>query len=210
MQMITTRVPKRAMVALAAMMAAGAAQAAPSVTLAPASRLVLHGKSTLHDYQSVANRMELQVELGDVPSSTAPLIERLSQTGAVKSIVLTIPVQAMHSDKDGLDKNMQKALKASENPNIIFRISAPPPPSAWAADGSNVTVKGVLEVAGQARPIEVPLRISSSADGMVLEGRKALRMTDFGVKPPKMMLGTLKTADGIDIEFRLVLAVAGF
>lgn len=208
--MITTRIPKRALVALAAMLAASAAQAAPSVTLAPASRLVLHGKSTLHEYHSVATRMELRVELGDVPSSTDTLIERLSRTGAVKTIVLTIPVQAMHSDRDGLDKNMQKALKASENPNIVFRMSAPPPPSSWAADGSNVTVNGVLEIAGQARPIEVPLRISSGADGMVLEGRKALRMTDFGIKPPAMMLGTLKTADAIDIEFRLVLGVAGF
>lgn len=210
MQIMTRRTGERMAVVLAAMLGTVGAQAAPGVTLAPTSRLVLHGKSTLHDYHSVATRMELQVELGDVGSSSAPALERLRKAGAVKSIVLTIPVDGMRSDKDGLDKNMQKALKASEHRNIVFRISEPPQPSAWGDNGSDVTVNGVLEVAGQARPITIPLRVSSSADGIILEGRKALRMTQFGIKPPSMMLGTLKTADGIEIEFRLVLSAAGF
>jgi hypothetical protein len=115
----------------------------------------------------------------------------------------------MRSDKDGIDKNMQKALKASANPNIVFRLSAPPAPGAWSSDGTTVKVLGTLEVAGQSREIEVPLRASTIPEGIVLEGRKSLLMSDYGVKPPSMMLGTLKTADAIDIEFRLVLFVNG-
>ena len=210
MEMMTRQTRYRMGAVVVALMGAVGAQAAPSVTLAPTSRLALHGKWTLHDYHSVATRIELQVELGDVGSTSGAPLDRLRQAGAVKAIVLTIPVHGMRSDKDGIDKNMQKALKASANPNIVFRLSAPPAPGAWSSDGSTVSVRGTLEVAGQAREIEVPLRASWTAEGIVLEGRKSLLMSDYGIKPPSMMLGTLKTADAVAIEFRLVLAVDGF
>ena len=205
--MITTT--KAGLAAAAIALLAASAEAAPTVTLAPGSRLVLSGKSTLHDYHSTATRMELTVDLG-APRPAASPLAALSETGAVRSVVLTIPVQAMKSDKDGLDKNMQKALKAGANPNITFRMPAAPAPAAWSPDGSTVTVRGTLEVAGQAREIEVALRASSTVEGLVLEGSKSLLMSDYGIKPPSMMLGTLKTADKVDIEFRLVLAVEGF
>jgi hypothetical protein len=209
MQMMTRQTRHRMGAVVVALMGTVGAQAAPSVTLAPTSRLALHGKSTLHDYHSTATRIELSVDLGTTAVAASPLAA-LSQPGAVRGVVLTIPVQAMKSDKDGLDKNMQKALKASANPNIVFRLSAPPAPGAWSSEGSTVSVRGSLEVAGQAREIEVPLRASSTAEGIVLEGRTSLRMSDYGIKPPSMMLGTLKTADAVAIEFRLVLAVSGF
>jgi hypothetical protein len=209
MQMMMRQTRDRMAAVVVALMGTVAAQAAPHVTLAPGSTLVLHGKSTLHDYHSTATRIELAVDLGTTAEAASPLAS-LSQPGAVRGVVLTIPVQAMKSDKDGLDKNMQKALKASANPNIVFRLSAPPAPGAWSSDGSTVSVRGTLEVAGQAREIEVPLRASWTAEGIVLEGRKSLLMSDYGIKPPSMMLGTLKTADAVAIEFRLVLAVDGF
>jgi hypothetical protein len=187
--------------------AARAGSASPRIALAPASRLVLRGKSTLHDFASTATRLQLAVELADSLPAGPPTLARLSEPGAVRSIVVTIPVEAMKSEKDGLDKNMYKALKAASNPNIVFRLLSPAVPTG--ADAA-FHLTGELEVAGVRQPVEMDVRASESADGIVLEGSKALLMSDYGIKPPKMFLGTLKTEDRVVVEWRLVLTHAGF
>ena len=39
----------------------------------------------------------------------------------------------------------------------------------------------------------------------VIDGEQPLLMTDFGVKPPSMFLGTVKTQDRIVVKFHLEL-----
>jgi hypothetical protein len=187
--------------AMAAAQAAIARDAVGGIDLAPASRLTLRGKSTLHAYASNATQLQLAVELSDGLADGALPLARLAEAGAVRSLVLTIPVDGMKSDKDGLDKNMYKALKAATNPNIVFRLAAAAPTAA----GSVFRVSGELQVAGQTRPIELDVRASETPDGIVLEGTQALVMSDFGIKPPSMFLGTLKTDPRVEIEWRLVL-----
>lgn len=204
----------KTMMVVCALLSARAADSAslpengPRIALAPASHLVLKGKSTLHDFSSTATRMELAVELVERLPAGASALARLSAPGAVKSLVLTIPVQAMKSEKNGLDKNMYKALKSAANPNIVFRLTSPA--VATINDGSAFRVAGQLELAGHSQPIEVDLRASESADEIVLEGSKTLLMSDYGIKPPKMFLGTLKTDDRVVVEWRLVLTNTGF
>jgi hypothetical protein len=211
--MRNTRTRKTTMAALVgAVLAAAAAHAAnipeptSKITLAEASRLTLKGKSTMHDFSSTATRLQLAIELADVVPAGDSSIARLAAPGAVKSIVLTIPVEGLKSEKDGLDKNMYKALKASANPNIVFRLRAA---TAAAAPGE-FRVEGDLEAAGQTQPIEMTVRATECPEGIALEGSKALLMSSFGIKPPSMFLGTLKTNDQIVIEWRLVLNHTGF
>jgi hypothetical protein len=211
--MRTTRIRKTAIATLlSTVVAAGAAYAAnvpetaSRITLADASRLTLKGKSTMHDFSSTATRLQLAIELADVLPAGDSNIARLAAQGAVKSIVLTIPVEGLKSEKEGLDKNMYKALKASANPNIVFRLR-----SATAGAAANeFRIEGELEAAGQTQPIEMVVRASECPEGIVLEGSKALLMSGFGIKPPSMFLGTLKTNDQIVIDWRLVLTHNGF
>jgi hypothetical protein len=205
--MMSTAAVLVALLTTGAPVSASGAEATPRITLAPSSQLMLRGKSTLHDYASAATRIQLAVEIGESLPAGASALARLAQPGAVKSIVLTIPVEAMKSEKSGLDKNMYKALKAAENPNIVFRLTSPP---VTGAEGTAYRVAGELELAGRSQPIEVDVRASETPDGIVLEGSKALLMSDFGIKPPSMFLGTLKTADRVVVEWRLVLTNDGF
>ena len=210
--MPTTRTRMTAMAAtvLAGLMTAAAHASSipapgPRIDLASGSRLTLKGKSTMHDYASTATRLDLSVEIADELPAGPSTLSRLSVPGAVKSIVLTIPVAAMKSEKDGLDKNMRKALKADANPNIVLRLHAATPVA-----GPTFRAEGELEVAGVRQPVEVLVRASETPEGIVLEGNKALRMSEYGIKPPSMFLGTLKTDDRVEIEWRLVLTSTGF
>jgi len=209
--MRTTRFTSIATV-VAVLVAGGAAYAASvpeptsRITLAEASRLTLTGKSTLHEFSSTATRLQLAVELADTRPSGDSALARLAAPGAVKAIVLTVPVEGLKSDKDGLDKNMYKALKASANPDIVFRLRSA---TAGSAAGE-FQVAGDLQVAGQSQPIEMTVHATECAEGIVIEGSKALLMSSYGIKPPSMFLGTLKTNDQIVIAWRLVLANNGF
>jgi hypothetical protein len=211
--MRTTRIRNTSIATLlCTVVAAGAAYAAnvpdtsSRLTLAQASRLTLKGKSTMHDFSSTATKLQLAIELADVLPAGDSTIARLATPGAVKSIVLTIPVEGLKSEKDALDKNMYKALKASANPNIVFRLHS----ATAGAVANEFRIAGELEVAGQTQPIEIAVRASECPEGIALEGSKALLMSRFGIKPPSMFLGTLKTNDQIVIDWRLVLTHNGF
>jgi polyisoprenoid-binding protein YceI len=186
-------------------LAADAPAASGSVFLKSA-RLSLHGKSTLHPYKSETSRLELRSLV--VPGAAVSLdFERLLRPAAVSAIELAIPVAGFKSEKDGLDKNMRKALKAGLHAEIRFRlrsydVGAP-------EDGVYpVRVSGALTVAGVERETQLSLAARLTSDGLAVDGEHALLMTDFGIAPPKFMLGTLKTDNKVVIRFSLVFALA--
>jgi polyisoprenoid-binding protein YceI len=43
------------------------------------------------------------------------------------------------------------------------------------------------------------------ANSMTVSGDYTLKMTDYGIQPPKAMWGTIKTGDEVTIKFEIVL-----
>jgi polyisoprenoid-binding protein YceI len=170
------------------------------------ARLSLDGKSTLHAFTSATTTVEMRSALnaalgsdGDWPAVLRP--------EAVKSFEVRIPVKSLKSDKEGLDKNMYKALKAEQHPAITFQVRS------YQIGAMNdgvlpIKVAGALSVAGVEREAEVKLETRATEEGLSVTGEKELLMTDFGINPPKFMLGTLKTDNRIVIRFSLVLGLS--
>jgi hypothetical protein len=196
--------------ALALAGSASSAHAASAVSLGPGSALWLTGKSTMHDYES--RTTELSFSLLADPGARAPAdpasLETLIRSSRVHGVEATVPVRSLHSKKKGLDKNLWKTLNADKYPTICFRLSrytlAP-----GAADTMSVHAEGTLEVAGQERPAKLEARAYRSGKGVWLEGNEPLLMSDFGIRPPKMMMGTLRVADEIVVHYRLLLVPGG-
>lgn len=100
-----------------------------------------------------------------------------------------------------MNGHMQKALKASANPNITWRMTS------YRVDGATVVINGRLTIAGKENPIE--LRASGAADNsgtIRLKGSTKFKMTEYGVKPPTLMLGTMKVGDEVTVSYDLVLS----
>ena len=95
---------------------------------------------------------------------------------------------------------MHKALKAAEFKDITFRLmrlqSAPV-----------LRAIGLLKIAGVEREIAVDLKTVATATALTITGEVPLVMTDYGITPPKAMLGMLKTDPKIAVTFEVVLAV---
>jgi polyisoprenoid-binding protein YceI len=142
------------------------------------------------------------------PSSTGGVDfwDAILQKGALKQWELTIPVQNLKSGESGLDKNMYKSLKVKESPEITFKLMRyEVHRSTTIPSVTQISASGTLQVAGHERTIELQGLITPEPKGLHLEGEYPLLMTDFGIKPPTLMMGAIKVKDRVVIHFDLHL-----
>jgi len=153
----------------------------------------IEGTSTLHEW-----KMEGSTINGEI---AAPPIEQWQNGSAPTDVTVTIPVASIKSDHDKMDKLMADALKADKNPVIRYELSRAI--LTQAAPAFTVTTKGQLTIAGVTREIDMQVSGTRDAAGTyVLNGQAPIRMSDFGIKPPTAMLGTIKTGNDVKVTFR--------
>lgn len=150
-------------------------------------KVSLEGDSTLHPYRARASEVKVAVD----PEGRLP--------DGVRSLEVRIPVRGLHSEHSGLDKNMHAALKAEEHPDIVFLMKD------YTASSAAVRVRGELTVAGNSKPVTLDAATSGAGGAYTARGTLPLKMTDFGIKPPKMMLGAIKARDEVLIRFEAAL-----
>ncbi|HEV3073143.1 MAG TPA: YceI family protein, partial [Thermoanaerobaculia bacterium] len=99
---------------------------------------------------------------------------------------------------------MQKALKQDTAP--VIRFTLVDYKAEEAKDGSLlVKAHGRLSIAGVEKDTVVEATCRFGPGGVEVTGAKDVLMSDFGIKPPVMMLGTIKTADKVVVRFALKL-----
>lgn len=165
--------------------------------------LSINGTSTMHPYTVSTTKLKLAAGI-----ATAADVKALLQPGALQGLELQIPLSTFTSDKDGLTKQMFKAMKADKHPLITFKLTgytAEPSPT-----GMTVKPAGTLTVAGVEKPIDMVLDVKAQNGALHVRGSRELLMTDFGIKPPTMFMGMLKTDDKVTIKFELQLALAAY
>ena len=119
-------------------------------------------------------------------------------------------MRSLRSAKSGLDKNLWKNLRADEFPAIRFHLAKyDVAPAGASPDTLRIRAEGTLEVAGATRPDTLDARAYRTAQGLWIEGDEPLLMSDFGIRPPTMMMGTLRVKDRIVVRYRLLLVPGG-
>jgi len=177
-----------------------------AVSLGSGSELWLEGTSTLHDYESRTSKLEVSFlrDAATADPADVAALDAWLRAGGLKGLNLVVPVTTMRSGKDGLDKNMFKTLRTTEFPSIRFEMLTS---QFGAARGDTlpVSANGTLTITGQSRQVKVQGFIVRTANGVWLEGEHPMKMTDFEIKPPKLMMGTIKVHDPIVVRYRLLL-----
>ena len=85
---------------------------------------------------------------------------------------------------------------------MLFRSSK----DRTTADSFVAITIGEVTVAGKTAKVEIPIVGERKEGGaMTGEGTVKLLMTDFGIKPPVALLGTLRTKNEIEIKFQVLL-----
>jgi polyisoprenoid-binding protein YceI len=71
-----------------------------------------------------------------------------------------------------------------------------------------IALAGQLTLAGVTRPTTLWINeLSIGADSMRFVGEQSIKMTDFGVKPPSALFGTLKVGPMLTINFKTVFTI---
>ena len=164
------------------------------------TRLWVEGGSSVRSWSCDATLVEASVTGAAVPAGASAK----DVSAAARRAVLTIPVAKLDCRNGTMNEHMRKALKANANKSIEYRIAK------WELtprgdDEGTVATSGTLVIAGTEKPIAVELAAKRAGQGWQLKGSKTIRMTEWGVKPPSLMLGTMKVKDPVTVRFELVL-----
>jgi polyisoprenoid-binding protein YceI len=164
------------------------------------ARVTIAGSSNIHEWTASTTKVRVtRVKVGAVAGEA--FWTDVVKPGALEAFELAISAGSLSSPKAGLDKNMHKALKAEQFPEITFRLfrieGTPEAPIAV----------GKLRIAGVEREVALMLKTQRRDAALVVTGSLPLLMTDYGIKPPTAMLGMLTTDPKVTVSFETVLAV---
>lgn len=196
-------IAKSLLISIAAIVATTAgAQTTDGVrlVLGPQSELTFEGTSTLHAFHCKTTKLQVTVNVD--PTYMEARLSKLNRP--LKTVDVVIPVKSLSCGNEGLEKNMLKTLKADKYPEIRYQLSTYQIAGAATDDGMTLQAVGTLTIAGQQKTIEMLVKTNRGADGnATATGTQSVLMTDFGIKPPVFMLGTLKTGNKITVSFKL-------
>ena len=182
---------------------------------ASSSRITLEGTSSMHNWEEKGTVIRGSLVLTETDtaclwSGTALPHQTISPAASVE-----IPVESLTSGKSGMDKNMYRTLKADKHPVITYRLESaeiqPSQPAPRDLPGAEITVNttGIVTVAGQEKRMQIPMRIKRLPENRLeVSGETSLRMSDFGVPPPKFMAGLLRVGDEVRVRWIWGLAPA--
>jgi hypothetical protein len=205
MNTLTSRLLPYAMLAAALCLSprASLAEGKPAQPLAlsstPATDLEVLGDSTLHKWKAQATQVLIQASLAPGQSTVWDAV----QAGALKALTLSAQVAGLKSTEGGsMDKNMHATMEADKVPAISFVMAA------YRVKEGQVAATGVLSIHGVTKTVELKGAIQGRADCVNVKGSYDLLMSDYGVKAPVMMLGTVRVSDKVSIAYDFALVPA--
>lgn len=157
--------------------------------------LQVYGTSTLHDWSMATTSVKgvANIEVAE------------SQIVSIKGISVEIQAESLKSGKNSMDKNAYEALKSKKHPTIYFHFNGPN--EITLIDGkAALELNGDLTIAGKTRTENVLVEYrTDKAGNLNVKGSKKVRMTDYGITPPEVMFGTVKTGNDIIVRFNFNL-----
>ena len=154
----------------------------------------LDGTSNVHDW-------EMKAVSG---TSDATFVINNGKVTSLSKMNFSIPVKNLKSGHAAMDKNTYKAMKTDDNPNISFVLTSATVTGA-GENNYKLNCMGKMTIAGKTNETElIATGIYNPADkSFTVTGIKKMKMTDYDVKPPKALLGSIKTGDNISISYNV-------
>jgi polyisoprenoid-binding protein YceI len=182
--------------------AGGAIAGAQTPLVIGSARVSISGTSNIHEYTASTTTVNVTRVQFAAASAGPDFWANVLKPGAVEAFEVSIPAATLTSPRDGLDKNMHKALLVKEHQDITFRLLRFEPRTGTPGA---IRAIGVLKVAGVEREVALDISTERKGSTLTVQGQMQLVMTDFGIKPPTAMLGMLKTDPKVAVAFEVVL-----
>ena len=176
-----------------------AAQDAAAPLVMSAARVSIAGTSNIHEFTAATTDVKMtQLALADGVAGPN-LLSAILNPGSLQAFEIVVKAGTLTSPKEGLDKNMWKALKTGQYPDIVFKLAR------LEGKAGALRAIGTLKIAGVEREVGFDLKAAANASTITVIGDVPLLMTDYGIAPPKAMLGMLKTDPKVTVKFEVAL-----
>ena len=155
------------------------------------------GTSNLHNWSMEDKDVTCSVQFIYGASKTLPI--------SLSAFTFTFPVHNLKSGNSGMDSKAYNALKAKNSGNIAFAASSS---TITPESAGHFTVKsdGSLTIAQVSKSVVLTAACVVNADrSITCTGTDKLLMTDYQIKPPTYMLGSLRTGNSLTIDFTMVV-----
>ena len=159
----------------------------PDLALQPKSRIWVNGTSNVRNFECKAAKIDVTVE------TNGPNAVHAVAAGdkAVGKVDLTVPVGTMDCGNGTMNGHMNEALKEKDHPEIEFRLVSYA--LVKAADSVARHTQRNAEHRRHDKTVTIAAERKDAADGVLrVTGEYELHMKDFGIKPPTLMLGTMR------------------
>ncbi len=156
------------------------------------SSMTISGTSSMHDWESVCEKM----------SGTATFEFVENELKSAKNASLSMKVEDIESGKSLMDSKTYDAFKYESYPMIKGGFSA----ANIQKSGSKYLIKGqaYLEMAGKKKNVDLSAECSVSETEVTCIGKQSIDMTEYDMKPPTAMMGTIKVGKDVEVEMKLV------
>jgi polyisoprenoid-binding protein YceI len=185
--------------ALLAVSATTGAQATSTrLRIEPGSELSIAGTSNVHDFHCKTDKFNAYI---DVDNGYTKDLTKVSRP--IVSVNVVIAVKSLSCGNKKMDENMYTTLKADQNQIIRYKLSGYDILNG-SATGFAAKTTGVLTILGKEKVVAMKVDAARLNDGKATaEGEETLLMSEFGIKPPSFMFGTMKVGDEVKVKFNL-------
>jgi hypothetical protein len=156
------------------------------------SYVTINGTSTLHDWEEKTLQFDCDLVL-ITTNNTILSIDKGQFSCNVKSI---------ESGHSLMNSKTYEALKANAHPELKFNLV-----SIEKLISNNGTFSfiatGNVSIAGKIKPVSIPISGTIQNKTLVLKGTTHIKMPDFGIVPPEVLMGTIKTGSDVSVNFLL-------
>ncbi len=156
----------------------------------------ISGTSNLHDWTANVPRL----------TTSAEMVINGDRLEAINRMVIEVDATAITgSEGNIMTKKIAETLKSDRNPRIVFRMTKV---DEISQSGSDFTVRasGTLAMGGTTRSLDLLVKGKVLPNGEVqFTGAKDMKMTTWQLEPPRAMLGALRTADDVKVNFSVTL-----
>ena len=188
--------------ALATAATAAGAQSASAIRLRllPGTELSISGTSNVHDFHCKTNKINAYIDVD--PGYTKDLTK---VARPIVSVKVNIAVKSLSCGNKKMDENMYATLKADQNQLIRYTLSGYDILNGSATAFAAKT-NGTLTILGTDKTVAMKVDATRLAEGKATaEGEETLLMSDFGIKPPSFMFGTMKVGNEVKVKFNLTV-----
>ena len=151
--------------------------------------MTIEGETNVnHDYTTKVTQLSGKMTVGD---------------NQPQSLTVEIPVRSIISGEKLMDKKTHETFNAPKNPMIHFNMTEV---NSMQVNGGDiaVAVTGNLSMGGASKKVTLKAAGKEVSPGVyTFEGALPLKMSDFNMKAPTAMLGTMKTKDQVTVNYKV-------